>query len=137
MNLKWVVGLFIVMVIVVSAVTKHYFPTIETKIVEVTKEVVKTDVQTVVKTIRTPDGREETVTTVVDHSQKEINTNKEAIVVKGSTINISALVAKDFSGSTDKPLYGASISKEFIGPVTIGAFGLSNGIIGLSVGINF
>ena len=44
----------------------------------------------------------------------------------------------DVSKGGDRiPLYGISANKEFIGPITIGAFGLTNGTIGLSIGVNF
>lgn len=51
------------------------------------------------------------------------------------TLNISGLAGLD---TLDKRLvYGASINKEVLGPVTLGAYGLTNGVLGLSIGINF
>ena len=51
-------------------------------------------------------------------------------------MNISALVGVDLPNSL-KPLYGASFTKQFLGPISIGAWGLTNGTLGVSVGINF
>jgi hypothetical protein len=34
-------------------------------------------------------------------------------------------------------MYGISVHREFIGPITLGAFGLTNGTVGLSIGVNF
>jgi len=117
--------------------TKYYFPTIQTKTVEVEKEVVKTDVVTVTHTVQLPGGGTDTTITTTDHTQKVETDTKTQVVLKSPTINVSGLVANDFSHGGILPLYGVSVSKEFIGPVTLGLFGLTNGILGLSVGINF
>jgi len=50
--------------------------------------------------------------------------------------NISAIVSQDIK-HIGLPTYGASMNHTFIGPVTIGGFVLSSGILGLSIGVNF
>ncbi len=107
------------------------------------KQVTKTESQqtntthTVIKTIKDKAGREKTVTEIVS----KIDTKTDTIISKplesGRKTNISALVGNDFSKSLPKPIYGVSFSREFIGPVTIGAFGFNNGLLGVSVGLNF
>lgn len=136
LSIRYLVLLAAVSAILGAGIYKHFAP-VQTKTVETTKEVVRTDVQTVIKTVRLPNGQEETTTTVVDHTITKDTASKTAVVVKAPTINVSALVANDFSTGSLKPLYGISVSKELLGPITVGAFGLTNGTIGLSLGINF
>lgn len=120
-----------------AAASRYYFPSIKIKTVEVEKEVVKTDVQTVVHTITQPNGIVDTTTTTVDHSQKTETDNISSVRVQNPTLNVSALVGNDFSKRLIQPIYGVSVSKEVLGPITAGVFGLTNGIVGLSIGINF
>lgn len=117
--------------------TKYYFPSIQVKTVETERLVVRNDVQTVTHTVTLPSGAVDTTTTTTDHTQKIETDNKTSIVLKSSKLNISALIANDFSRGLLVPTYGVSIQKEFIGPLTLGAFGLTNGVVGLSVGLNF
>lgn len=115
------------------ALTRYCWPSIQT--VQTTKEVVRTDIQTVVRTVTRPDGTSDTTTTIVDHSIRT-DTSKN-IIVAIPFINVSGLVGNDLSKRGVLPIYGVSINKEIIGPITIGAFGLTSGVIGLSVGLNF
>ncbi len=128
------VGLLCVLSAVLSvALTRHFWPSIQT--VQTTKEVVRTDVQTVTHTVTLKDGSVDTTTTTTDHS---VRTDVAKIVVNAKPIlNVSALVANDFSKSQIQPIYGVSVSKEVLSNITIGVFGLTSGTLGLSVGINF
>lgn len=138
MSVKYTLLLCLVTAVVVAVTTKYYFPTIQTKTTEVIKEIVRTDIQTVTHTVTLPGGAIETTTTTTDHSVKTETDNKTSVVAKKATTNISALIGNDFSRSGILPLYGVSVSKEILGPVTLGVFGLiTNGVIGLSVGVNF
>lgn len=103
-----------------------------------TQETEKQTQHDVIVTVKAPDGTTKTTETI-DTTTKVIEKKQELQVLppKQSKINVSALVANDFSRGGILPLYGASVSKEFIGPVTLGAFGLTNGTIGLSIGLNF
>lgn len=122
--------------LVSAGVTRYYFPSVQVKTVETTQDIVKTDVQTVTHTIKLPNGNLDTVTTITDHSQRtEVST--QTTQVKSRTLNISGIVANDFSTRQLLPIYGASMTKEVLGPFTAGLFGLSNGTLGVSVGISF
>lgn len=95
-------------------------------------------------TVKTPDGTEkttettDTTTTSKTTKQTDSDTNIQQIVEsKSSRINISVLGANDFSRGALIPTYGISASKEFIGPITVGAFGLMNGVVGVSIGLDF
>jgi hypothetical protein len=127
----------LVAAILVAAMTRYFFPLLQTKIVEVEKEVIHENIVTVTHTVTTPAGIIDTTTTTTDRSIKSIIDNKTIVMVHKPTINISALIGKDFHKSGFEPLYGVSVSKEFIGPVTIGAFGLTSSVVGVTIGLNF
>lgn len=46
-----------------------------------------------------------------------------------------ALIGLPMSDISSGPVYGVSISKQFFGPIVLGAWGLSNLTVGLSVGL--
>lgn len=131
---------------------------IETKTVEVIKEVKVEDKTRAKKkdkkytrtvTIH-PDGSSISVSEIVENSSDIIKddkkTNTETNIAKdetkevtrgGSRFNISALAGANPLRPTDGLDYGLSVTKDLIGPITIGAWGLSNGIGGLSLGVSF
>lgn len=93
------------------------------------------------KTTTITENKDGTKVTKITEDTNKISEseNKGSQVVtapKTSLINISALGSLDTSRGF-VPVYGISASKEFIGPITLGAFGLTNGVVGLSVGVNF
>lgn len=133
MNLKLTVILCLLSAVLASAITYYMLPQ---KTIETTKEVIKTDVKTVVRTVKQPDGTTDTTTTIEDHSTRT-ETSKNQTVVARSKLSASLLVANDFSTRLFQPIYGAHVSKEILGPITVGVFGLSNATVGLSVGLNF
>lgn len=73
---------------------------------------------------------------VVNTVSKEIVKSTLQVVPKRSAFNVSVLGGALLQ-TRPELVYGLSVSKEFIGPITGGLFGLSNGILGLSIGINF
>jgi hypothetical protein len=124
------------------------------KTVKTTEQITATDnkqenknthTKTTITETKQPSGADTTVT-VIDQvandtmTQKDIsNTNIQQIVTsaKKSALNISVLGAEDFSHGLTQPTYGLSVTKEILPPVTVGAFGLMNGVIGVSIGIDF
>jgi hypothetical protein len=82
--------------------------------------------------VEDPSGKK-TTTITKDTTRKSKEVVKTIVKPK---VNVSALAGVSTTDSR-KPVYGISVSKEFIGPITLGAFGLTNGIIGISVGVNF
>jgi hypothetical protein len=104
------------------------------------------DIHIVTKTVtrKDPTGAVTTTTvttadTVVDKTRDSVVEDKKVDETHSqarSKINISALVAEDLH-NPGLPAYGVSFQKEFIGPVTIGAFGLTSGVVGVSIGLNF
>jgi hypothetical protein len=76
--------------------------------------------------------------TSVNLIKSETDKSKTDTVVKSkdSIFNVSALMSIDIKEKI-VPLYGLSVSKEILGPITVGVFGLTNGTLGVSIGMNF
>jgi hypothetical protein len=116
----------------------------------ITKTVTKTDEtqhlnehqhETIVEK-KSPDGTDTVVTTIdsaqSDTVQTDTITQSQTKTVTGSSkINLSALATTNIHSPFGAPAYGLSVSKEVAGPITAGLFGLSNGTVGISIGINF
>ena len=140
---------------VVAASGSYFTPTkvkTETKVVTVEKKVSDTDTKkkvrkiVVVHTIVKPDGEKDITSTTTDDTNTDTakkttdQASTETDKTKQTTqtapkITISALGGYDFLRLT--PVYGASFTRPFIGPVTFGAWGLSNLTFGLSAGLTF
>lgn len=119
--------------------------TAETKKLDDTKQVVKEDrTQTTIVTTKSPDGTIKTTTTVKNNVEtttkdvKETTDSKQTDTIppKTNTLNVSALIAIDVKNPLI-PVYGVSVTKQVLGPITAGAFGLTSGLVGVSIGLNF
>lgn len=130
---------------------------IVTKTVEVEKKVIdaKTDLEkdkhkeTVVTETVNPDGTKSTVTktvedtktgkktetSTVDDTSKASDTVKETLY-SSSKVTVSLLAGMSLSGPIT-PVYGLSLTRPVLGPITFGAWGLTSGVVGLSVGLTF
>jgi len=146
----------VVALIVAFALGRYTLPAkviTEIKTVEVEKKVndTKTDDQkhekTVIVDVKAPDGTETKTTTITDDtdtktdsaSSDNTNTTKtdsKEVVYNTSKLTIAALAGANIS-SLSTPLYGGSVSKQILGPISVGVWGLNNGIVGASVGISF
>lgn len=93
--------------------------------------------QKTIVTIKKPDGSSTTTETVDSRSTTKTDAITQTPTSTKQKTNISVLVGNDFSKSDLKPLYGIAVNRELLGPITVGAFGLTNGTIGLSIGVNF
>ena len=108
----------------------------------VTVEVEKTNTKQDSTTIKVtkPDGTiTETTTTKTETNTTTNSTNKTETIVQGkkSSLNVSALAGINVTNPAGGIIFGGHISKQILGPVSIGVFGLSNGTAGLSVGLQF
>jgi hypothetical protein len=65
------------------------------------------------------------------------DTKTDTIPPKTNLTNVSALVGNNFGNGLFAPVYGVSVTHQVLGPFTVGAYGLTSGIIGVSVGVNF
>ncbi len=119
---------------------------IETKVVEVEKKQENKDIdrekhKTTV-TIERPDGSKETTVTetVGTHINTETSTDKEtASESKKTTEKAASVTVSGLAGLSDfkTPVYGASITKPFLGPIAVGFWGLTNSTFGISLGLSF
>ena len=85
-----------------------------------------------------PDGSKITRTEIKSKTDTKIvsDIKNSTTVQKTSPLNISALAGIDVIHPTGL-IFGGHVSKQILGPVSIGIFGLSNGTAGLSVGLSF
>lgn len=104
-----------------------------------TQKVVDKNVVTDKKTtiVKEPTGKVTTVITEETHTdtKSDVDTKTQEIIKPPPQWQVSALGGMDIHTMT--PVYGVAVSKQFLGPFTAGAFGLSNGIVGVSVGMTF
>lgn len=129
---------------------------IETKVVEVESKQEKKTVaadkerhkKTVVVEVDKPDGtREKTITTTDDTSNKrntnlaetekeqKFTDNKKEVTSASDKVTLSALAGASLTGGG--LVYGASVTKPVLGPISIGLWGLTNSTIGGSLGLTF
>jgi hypothetical protein len=117
---------------------KSVITTEVTKTEEKKKEDIKQDSHTVI--VKAPDGT--TTTTIDTHVDTHIvDTTKttDQLVQQTNTrktLQISLLGGYNYASPQGIDV-GLSVSKEVLGPVTVGLWGMKSGIIGLSVGLNF
>lgn len=96
----------------------------------------------VITEVKKPDGSITTVTVIdtarstQDHKDTDTFT-KTITSAKNPITNISLLAATSTHSFTSPPTYGISVNREIAGPLTVGAFGLMNGTVGISIGVNF
>ena len=130
-------GIYTLVIAALSVgVTKYFFPNVETKLSIQEKEVIKKDIQTVIKEIVKPDGTKETTTTIVDHSKESSKKTLEQIVNKKNDWFVAAGVESRLS-EMNNPLYKIEVNRRIIGDVFVGATANTNGTLGLQVGFQF
>lgn len=71
----------------------------------------------------------------IDDKSKSTEETKE-VTKSGKNLNIS-LIAGAPVLPPGIPVYGVAVTTSLIGPITTGLWGLSNGIVGASVGLSF
>lgn len=151
MTLKAQLIIYIVSVAGAFAAGRSLFPVAKTtdsksSLTEQKDMTTTKDTKEVVTTTETSKPNGEKVVTVVDNidthektgsadSIKSAQDNK-VVESKKSTIHLQLLGGADMT-SNFKLVYGGMVSKQFIGPVTLGVFGLSDGTLGLSIGLEF
>ena len=100
--------------------------------------------QTIIVHTKDPSGAEKTVTTInnnVDTKTKDTDTTAIAetqvvIPPPHDLWNVSAMVGLNPINNF-VPAYGLGVSKKVLGPINVGAFGFTNGLVGVSIGVTF
>lgn len=161
MDLKYKIGIGVVVVGAAFAVGRFTSP-VKTKIVtQIVKDENKTTKenedknthkQTITKEHVNSDGSKDITTTIVEDGNVKKDKNiqddtktvekQETTVTKGSSgagLTISALVGTNpfVDRHIIVPVYGGLVSKQLLGPLSIGAFGFNSGLIGGSIGVTF
>lgn len=131
----------------------------EIKTVEVIKTVKDTTsdtkknthkVTTVTETVN-KDGTKTVVTTTTEDSNSDKNSaststtdtnktsdEKKEVTYASSKTHIQILGGMNaFSSTPQVPVYGASVSRDVLGPFSIGVWGLTSGVVGASIGLSF
>lgn len=143
MNLLTKIILGVIALAIAFALGRYVAPD-HTKIEDVQTDTTKEkeqDKHKVTVIVKAPDGTQTTtITEDTETRQKEVQKTVdklyEEIKSRHNLINVSGLVGNDGFRSLS-PIYGVSVSKEMIGPLTIGVWGMTNSTVGLSVGVNF
>jgi hypothetical protein len=119
---------------------RHTAPTkVETKTITVEVEKIKQHQNTVIVEKVNKDGSKETTTRIVTDTNKDTTKTSEQnkLVEKKSPLNIYALAGIDIANPANGFTVGAHISKQLLGPVSLGVFGFTNKTAGMSLGLNF
>jgi hypothetical protein len=109
---------------------------------ETTNVDAKKDMHKKIVIVKQPTGVTTTTITEETATDTKTLTNDQLQAVttvtppKVGTLNVSALAGLDAEHSF-KPAYGISVTKQVLGPLSVGAFGLTNGVMGVSLGISF
>jgi hypothetical protein len=92
---------------------------------------------TTIITLKKANGETSTTETIDSKTKTKEEDRIVQMEAAKSKINVSALASVNVTKGDMTPLYGISVSKEILGPVRVGVFGLTNGIVGVSVGLDF
>lgn len=112
----------------------------ETKTVEIEVEKIQEHQDKIVIEKVNKDGSKETITRVItDRNKDTIKGSEETKIVenKKSPLNVYAMGGIDITNPANGFIVGAHVSKQLLGPVSIGVFGFSNKTVGVSVGMSF
>lgn len=135
MNWKQIAIYTVVVATISAAVTRYYWPQIQTQIKIEEKEVIKKDVRTIIRERTNPDGSTEKETEIIDKSKEKITKEYESITVKkkdwfiagGASININDV----------KPVYNVQVNRRIIGPFYLGASVNTRKDVGVQIGFEF
>lgn len=138
MEMNWkTLGIYTIVVaaLAVSA-TKRLWPTIDTKVTVQEKEVIRKDVQTVIKEVVKPDGTKETVTTIVDKSKESSIKKSEEIVMKKNDWFVAA-GAEMRLNDLQNPVYKIEANRRILGDIYLGGTVNTQGAVGIQIGFSF
>jgi len=107
-----------------------------------------TQTETTVTTIEKPTGEKETVTHITKDTEAASKRVAESVASSQTStestktienaagkVTLSALAGYSIH-DLGSPVYGGSVSKQILGPISVGVWGLSTGVFGVSVGVS-
>jgi hypothetical protein len=103
------------------------------------------ETETTITTEKDPNGVVKTVETIDSKDLTKVETENQSVKIlqqtvtqpKQSKINLSFVASSDVFKGALAPSYGLYASKEILGPITAGVYGLTNGTVGVTVGLDF
>jgi hypothetical protein len=105
-----------------------------------TEDDVKHEKTTTVE-VKQPNGTDTTTTVTTDDTEDKERDDTSISQTKETSKSSSKLTIAALAGvnvtSPGTMIYGGSVSRGLIGPISIGVFGLSNGVGGASIGLSF
>ncbi len=136
MNLKAIVIYSVVLVALSVAGTRYLWPQIETQTKIEEKEVVRTDVRTVIREVVKPDGSKETVTEIIDKSKQSSTKESLQITTRKNDWFVTAGVAAEL-GNFQQQTYNLQVNRRILGPIFLGVSGNTRREVGVAVGFEF
>ena len=111
-------------------------PAVETKEVAVTKQVQDVETKKTTTIVKSITGEVKTV--ITEDTVSKTKTDKSVVTKTKdvATLNVSLLVGYNYH-SPALPIYGVMVSKKLLGPIAVGAWGMTNSTIGISLGMEF
>lgn len=135
MNLKYTLILVAVTSVISAGVTRYFFARTEIQTVEVQKEVVKNNIQTIIKTVEKPDGTKETTETIEDKSVTNESTMEKT--VQSNPPQWMVDVGSRVSFSDKVLLYDVQVQRRILGPFFAGVKASTDKSVGVSIGMEF
>lgn len=137
MTTKAILILVLITAVTSAALTHFYFPQVQIKTVEVERDVVHNDIQTVVVTKKLPTGEIDSTTTIVDHSNK-VETDSKTTQVASIPPNWLVVGTASVTGiNFANPAYGVQVNRRILGPIFVNATVNTKGELGLGLGMEF
>lgn len=113
-------------------------PVVTGKETVVQTQVKDTETKKTTTIVKSPTGEVKTI--ITEDTTSKTKTDRTAVTataVKPETsLNVSLLVGTNYHEIT-LPIYGIMVSKRVLGPASLGAWGLNNGTVGVSLGLEF
>lgn len=130
----------IIIIVLAFYVGRYTSPTkVETKNVTIEIEKIKQHQDTIIVEKVNKDGSKETTTRIITDTDKDASKTSEQtkIVENKPSLNVYALGGLDVTNPANGFIVGAHVSKQLLGPISIGVFGFTNKTVGVSVGMSF
>lgn len=136
MSTRNTIVLLIIVAVASAGITRFYFPAIEFKNTETTKEVIRNDVRTIIKEVTRPDGTKETVTETTDKSvKKESSTSETIIAAKPQWM--FGVGARIKPSDSQVVMYDLELQRRILGPFFLGGKLSTDKSVGVSVSMEF
>lgn len=135
MNYKLIAVYTLVIIGISVGTTKKLWPTVDKQVKIEEREVIKKDIQTVIKEVVKVDGTKETTTTIIDHTKEASERTLEKIIFKKNDWFVAAGAETKLAEII--PVYKIEANRKIFGDVFLGVTVSTQGAIGLQLGFQF